>query len=65
MCSVHFCFLLCDLLYCISSSDLNNSVDDGDASVGASPAYASDNYDNDFCQETWLKKWEMRDIKKI
>jgi hypothetical protein len=40
------------LLYSISSSDLNNSVDDGAASVAASPAYVSGNYDNDFCQKT-------------
>jgi hypothetical protein len=40
------------LLYSISCSDINNSVDGDVASVAASAAYASGNYDNDFCQKT-------------
>jgi hypothetical protein len=41
------------LLCSISRSDLNNnSIDSDVASVAASAAYASGNYDNDFCQNT-------------
>jgi hypothetical protein len=41
------------LLCSISCIDLNNNSVDGDfASVAASAAYPSGNYDNDFCQNT-------------
>ena len=50
------------LLYSISCSDINNSVDGDVVSVAASAAYASGNYDNDFLPEDLTK--ETRDMKK-
>jgi hypothetical protein len=48
------------LLCSISRSDLNNNSVDGDvASVAVPEAYSSGNYDNDFCQNTRLKKREI------